>query len=74
MRERPHDGPPPRAYPVPGARPPHPDGDRVPTPAPHEHAARADHPQRAPLTGRQYAYGLTVALLVLVLLVIGVLR
>ncbi|WBB81598.1 hypothetical protein O7606_09655 [Micromonospora sp. WMMD882] len=71
MRERPHDGPPPRAYPVPGARPPHPDGDRVPGPAPQERPARPDGP--AP-TRRQYAYGLTVALLVLVLLVVGVLR
>ncbi|MFI6226622.1 hypothetical protein ACIBCR_04785 [Micromonospora echinospora] len=65
MRERPHDGPLPAARPVPGARPPHPDGDRVPSPP---------GPVRAPLTRRQYAYGLTVALLVLVLLVVGILR
>ncbi|WP_416905428.1 hypothetical protein [Micromonospora echinospora] len=65
MRERPHDGPLPTARPVPGARPPHPDGDRVPAPAGQV---------RAPLSRRQYAYGLTVALLVLVLLVAGILR
>ncbi|MEU3453737.1 hypothetical protein ABZ671_09060 [Micromonospora sp. NPDC006766] len=65
MHERPHDGPLPAAYPVPGARPLHPDGDRVPCPP---------RPERAPLTRRQYVYGLVVALLVLVLLVVGILR
>ncbi|OZV80994.1 hypothetical protein CA850_12635 [Micromonospora echinospora] len=65
MRERPHDGPPPTARPVPGARPPHPDGDRVPHPV---------RPPRPPLSRRQYAYGLTVALIILVLLVVGILR
>ncbi|MEV0330079.1 hypothetical protein AB0H63_27040 [Micromonospora echinospora] len=65
MRERPHDGPLPTARPVAGARPPHPDGDRVPSPV--------GPGRRAPLTRRQYAYGLTVALLVLVLLVVGIL-
>ncbi|MEU4567449.1 hypothetical protein [Micromonospora sp. NPDC023956] len=64
MRERPHDGPLPAARPVPGARPPHPDGDQVPGPA---------RPDRAPLTRRQYAYGLTVAVLVLILLLVGIL-
>ncbi|MFI9640552.1 hypothetical protein ACIG87_10860 [Micromonospora sp. NPDC051925] len=63
MDERPHDGPLPAAYPVPGARPPQPDGDRVPCPP------RA---ARAPLSRRQYGYGPTVALVVFVLLVVGV--
>ncbi|WP_433349127.1 hypothetical protein [Micromonospora sp. CA-111912] len=63
MPERPHDGPLPAAYPVPGARPPHPDGDRVPCPP---------RPDRRPLTRRQYTYGLTVALVVLVLLLLGI--
>ncbi|GIJ22518.1 hypothetical protein [Micromonospora lutea] len=65
MRERPHDGPLPPAYPVPGTRPPHPDGDRVTGPP---------RPARAPVTRRQYVYGLVVALVVLVLLVAGILR
>ncbi|MGN9813120.1 hypothetical protein ACTMSW_27665 [Micromonospora sp. BQ11] len=65
MHERPPDGPLPPAYPVPGARPPHPDGDRVPCPPRREHA---------PLTRRQYAYGLTIALCVLVLFVVGIVR
>jgi hypothetical protein len=64
MRERPHDGPLPAAYPVPGAPPPQPDGDRVPCPA---------RPVRAPLARRQYAYGVTIALVVLVLLLFGIL-
>ncbi|MGC4789848.1 hypothetical protein ACLQ22_18690 [Micromonospora sp. DT178] len=65
MQERPHDGPLPAAHPVPGALARHPDGDQVPCPP---------RPQRAPLTRRQYAYGITVTLLVLVLVVAGILR
>ena len=65
MRERSEDGPLPPAYPVPGGRPPQPDGDRVPLPP---------RPDRPALTRRQYAGGVTVALLVLLLLVIGVFR
>jgi hypothetical protein len=65
MQERPHDGPLPGAHPVAGARPPHPDGDRVPCPL------RAD---RAPLARRQLTYGLVIALVVLVLLVVGIFR
>ncbi|MEU5908123.1 hypothetical protein [Micromonospora sp. NPDC047527] len=65
MHERPPDGPLPPAYPVPGARPPCPDGDRVPC---------LPRTPRAPLTRRQYAYGLTMAVVVLVLFVLGVLR
>ncbi|MGC4888724.1 hypothetical protein [Micromonospora sp. DT227] len=42
-----------------------PDGDRVPGPP---------RPERAALTRRQYAYGGTVALLVLALLLLGLLR
>ncbi|WBB71742.1 hypothetical protein O7602_18580 [Micromonospora sp. WMMD1128] len=42
-----------------------PDGDRVPGPRP---------PERPALTRRQYAYGVTVALLVLGLLVLGLVR
>ncbi|MDG4818483.1 hypothetical protein O7628_23645 [Micromonospora sp. WMMD956] len=64
MRERPHDGPLPVAHPMPGGRPPQPDGDRVPGPP---------RPTRAPLRLRQYAYGATIAVVVLVLLVLGVL-
>ncbi|MEU7801075.1 hypothetical protein AB0B10_17565 [Micromonospora arborensis] len=65
MDERLPDGPLPPAYPIPGARPPQPDGDRVPCPP---------HATRAPLTGRQYAYGIAIAVVVLVLLVVGILR
>ncbi|MFI2664663.1 hypothetical protein [Micromonospora carbonacea] len=64
MRERPHDGPLPAAHPMPGGRPPQPDGDRVPCPA---------RLARAPVSRRQYAYGATIAVVVLVLLVLGVL-
>jgi hypothetical protein len=64
MRERPHDGPLPAAHPVPDGRPPQPDGDRVPGPT---------RPARAPVSRRQYAYGATIAVVVLVLLVLGVL-
>ncbi|MCI4065243.1 hypothetical protein MRQ36_22820 [Micromonospora sp. R77] len=63
MQERPHDGPLPAAYPIVGARPPQPDGDRVPGPP---------RPDRAPPTRRQYAYGLVVALVVLVLVLFGI--
>ncbi|MER5705196.1 hypothetical protein ABT023_25085 [Micromonospora sp. NPDC002296] len=63
MHERPLDGPLPAAYPVAGAPPRQPDGDRVPCPS---------RPDRATLTRRQYAYGLTVALVVLVLLLLGI--
>ncbi|MBM0279080.1 hypothetical protein [Micromonospora tarensis] len=65
MDERLPDGPLPPAYPIAGARPPQPDGDRVPGPP---------IPERAPLTRRQYAYGLVIAVVVLVLFVVGVLR
>ncbi|MFG1799623.1 hypothetical protein ACGFI4_05525 [Micromonospora carbonacea] len=64
MRERPHDGPLPAAHPMPDGRPPQPDGDRVPGPP---------RPARAPISRRQYAYGATIAVVVLVLLVLGVL-
>ncbi|MEH0930331.1 hypothetical protein [Micromonospora sp. CPCC 205558] len=65
MDERLPDGPLPPAYPIAGARPAQPDGDRVPGPP---------RPTRAPLTRRQYAYGLVIAVVVLVLLVVGVVR
>ncbi|WP_432957987.1 hypothetical protein [Micromonospora haikouensis] len=65
MRERPHDGPLPTAYPMPDGRPPQPDGDRVPCPS------RPD--ARAPISRRQYAYGIAIAVVVLVLLVLGIL-
>ncbi|KAB1924804.1 hypothetical protein [Micromonospora noduli] len=65
MDERLPDEPLPPAYPIAGARPPQPDGDRVPGPA---------RPARAPLTRRQYAYGIAIAVVVLVLFVVGVLR
>ncbi len=65
MRERPHDRPLPPAYPVPGARPPHPDGDRVLGPG---------RPARAPLARRRYAHRVGVAVLVLALLMIWILR
>ncbi|WP_176308550.1 hypothetical protein [Micromonospora sp. NBS 11-29] len=66
MRERPYVGPLPGTHPVPGARPPHPDGDRVLPDPPR--------PERPALPRRQYLYGVTVALLVLGLLVAGLLR
>ncbi|GGM46030.1 hypothetical protein GCM10011608_33500 [Micromonospora sonchi] len=65
MRERPHDGPLPSASPVPGARPRHPDGDRVPCPP---------RPARAPLTRRRYAYRLGAMVVVLLLLMIWIVR
>ncbi|WP_328650022.1 hypothetical protein OG598_16670 [Micromonospora sp. NBC_00330] len=65
MDERLPDGPLPPAYPIAGARPPQPDGDRVPGPA---------RPARAPLTRWQYSYGIAIAVVVLVLFVVGVLR
>ncbi|SCL32693.1 hypothetical protein GA0070616_4528 [Micromonospora nigra] len=65
MRERPHDGPLPQAHPSPGAGPRHPDGDRVPCPP---------RPGRAGPTRRQYAYGIVVAVVVLLLFVAGVFR
>ncbi|MGW5576832.1 hypothetical protein [Micromonospora chokoriensis] len=65
MDERPSDGPLPPAYPVAGARPPQPDGDQVPCPP---------VPERAPLTRRQYAYGIVIAVVVLLLFVVGVAR
>ena len=64
MRERPHDGPLPAAYPVSGAPPRQPDGDRVPCPP--------RRPDGTPPTRRQYAYGLAIALAVLVLLLLGI--
>jgi len=65
LDERLPDGSLPPAYPIAGARPPQPDGDRVPC---------SPIPERAPLTRRQYAYGLVIAVVVLVLFVVGVLR
>ncbi|WP_341720175.1 hypothetical protein QQG74_10890 [Micromonospora sp. FIMYZ51] len=65
MNERPYDGPLPPAYPVPGGRPRHPDGDRVPMPP---------HPGRAAFTRRRYAHGVGAALLVLLLILVGALR
>ncbi|MEV4385376.1 hypothetical protein AB0J68_06550 [Micromonospora sp. NPDC049580] len=65
LDERSSDGPLPPAYPVAGGRPPQPDGDRVPCPP---------HPTRAPLTRRQYTYGLVIAVVVLLLFVVGIVR
>ncbi|WP_405425445.1 hypothetical protein [Micromonospora sp. NBC_00617] len=65
LDERSSNGPLPPAYPVAGGRPPQPDGDRVPCPP---------RSARAPVTRRQYAYGLVIAVVVLLLVVVGVLR
>ncbi|WFE49218.1 hypothetical protein [Micromonospora sp. WMMD1155] len=65
MDERLPDGPLPPVYPIVGARPPQPDGDRVLGPA---------RPTRAPLTRHQYAYGIVIAVVVLLLVVVGVAR
>ncbi len=64
MREPSGERPPSIPYHVVGAPPPLPDGDRVPCPA---------RPARAPLARRQYAYGVVIALVVLVLLLFGIL-
>ncbi|MBQ1075070.1 hypothetical protein KBX06_18140 [Micromonospora sp. C31] len=74
MRERSEGGPLPPARPVPGGRPPQPDGDRVPDPSRAEPSGVTRDGERLPSTRRQYAYGGAVALLVLVLLVVGILR
>ncbi|WP_428966716.1 hypothetical protein [Micromonospora fluostatini] len=63
MDERPHDGPLPGAYPVPGGSLPLVDGDRVPW---------RPGPGRRPLPWRRYVYGGVIALVVLLLVLLGI--
>ncbi|WP_434743492.1 hypothetical protein [Micromonospora sp. SH-82] len=63
MDERRYEGPLPAARSVAGGAPPLPDGDRVPCPA---------RPDRRALSRREYGYGVTMAVVVLVLFVLGI--